>query len=176
MTFDAPPSWQEKTILTVAAPRSFGEEAPPSVVVVREPLPPGETLLDFVHRHLAELQITPREAHFVDLDGCPAYQVSCEFYSEREVVERTTCFIETRTRTRAVVTHISTMCAKADAPLHRATFDAILCSVRFDRAVPTERTPLPSSPPPMSSEIRWNAPPPAPPLPDIPIPGSRARR
>jgi hypothetical protein len=176
MSFDTPPGWQERMILSYVAPPAFGEETPPSVVVVREPLAPGDSLLDFVQRHLAELDITPRESGFVEIDGMPAYHVTYEFQSEREALERTTCFFEMRIRARSVVTHISTICAKSDIRIHRATFEAVMASVRLDRSsgVTNESTrpPLPSSPPPMSSEIRWNAPA----LPDIPMPGSRARR
>jgi hypothetical protein len=134
MSLQPPQGWSERSMFALEAPRGLGARVAPSVVVVHETLAPGETVTDFVRRHLAQHGLMLIGARFLEIGETLAFQATCDLAAGYEDLERTITFIESEDGTDSIVTYISTTCSKVDAAALRPIFDAMLASVRLGAA------------------------------------------
>jgi hypothetical protein len=131
VSFDPPPGWSQRTIVTFVAPGVSSN--PPSIIIVREELPEGETVLQFQLRQIAELGVKVKEARYVGLHGRRALQVIYEWPVADTTFVQTRTFVHTSETSRAV-THITTTCTREDAARMQPLFDLALRSMRVGDA------------------------------------------
>ena len=178
MTFTAPAApWTRRTILVFDAPDDGEETEPPSVVVIREAMTPGESLEGSVHRHLAELRRLPRSnvrsCRQLTVDMQPAVEIVHEWLGPDAVLEQTTTLIESAGDAGRALTNVTTTCARERADELRLFFARVVASIRFE---PRRRSSGIALAPASQETPPEPAAPSTPRMPYIPIPGTNRRR
>lgn len=175
-TFEAPPGWENRSVIAFAAPASAGR-SPMNVVMTREPLVGGDSLQLHADRQLMALATRPHfevvESRVRDVGGRPARQVRFVWAAEHGKVEQVVVYVESpdaEAPTAICFTATVGLDVGSSAEL-QANLDRLLASVRFRQPRTSDVVPAPSRR--MATSIPraplWE-------MPDIPMPGQKGAR
>jgi hypothetical protein len=174
VSVEIPSEWRRRTLISYSPPEDMDLDGT-YVVVTHEARADGDTLHALATRRLVELSTLPEfcvsSVRGRVLDGRDSVELSCEWHTDDGPVAQTVTFVATQRDRTPTVTIVTTTCATADVAAMSPVFVRILDSMRFGR----ERTSgiAPENEPSGTWEIADL--PPTPPIPFIPIPGSRQR-
>jgi len=191
LPFQPPPSWRQRTLFAFVEP-AVEAHNPASIVVAREALREGATLQALADELLLELRELPAfhslGRRTLEVNGDQAVELRYEWVSDDGPIQQSSTFIETSNASGRLLTNITTTCAKKDAeekaPLF-AQFFGERPAPRISAVVPKPdacdeltlpNIPIPGTVPARVARVSDPRLPAPPPLPYIPMPGSRERR
>lgn len=133
VTFDVPRHWDDKTLVAFSAPARPGQATAPNLVMTRDTLGPGDTLVDYAERQLSEMAKRLQEFELVSrsersLGGQPALEMHFEWLGQAGPLEQRLVIALGRRRQLYCFTVTS---AKADGEQQGPLFERILSTVRF---------------------------------------------
>jgi hypothetical protein len=181
LSFQPPPAWRDRTLVTFVAPEAAGPGRP-NIVVTGDARLPGETLHALVHRRTNEEAKLPGftviEVRQTEVGGRAA--VRTRFHARRGALVIDCIVVYVDPPSGSDVITITCSCAAGPARGWITVLDAMLASVTFDASAAAGDSD--SEPVPDTLPVRLSPTPPpprigAPPLPPsiIPMPGMRAR-
>ena len=160
-SFDHPGEWEVRTMAGVAQSPAFQS---PTVVVVREPRRPQDTVTMHAQRQLFEMRTIMEfgleESSHVTLGGLHAARIRYSYTTKNGRLEQCHTYVVDPVDETQIV-GILTTARVADLPEVQPIFDAALASVHFDVPPPTSR-----------GENPWSAAE----IPEVPMPGTKTRR
>ena len=133
VAFDVPRHWEDKTLVAFSAPARPGQATAPNLVMTRDTLGPGDTLVGYADQQLSELSKRLQEFELVErsertLGGQPALEVHFEWLGQSGPLEQRLVIALGRRRQLYCFTVTA---AKADAEQLQPLFERILSTIRF---------------------------------------------
>jgi hypothetical protein len=160
-SFEHPGDWEVRTMAGVAQSPAFQS---PTVVVVREPRRPDDSVTMHAQRQLFEMRTIMdfglHESSHVTLGGQHAARIRYSYATRDGRLEQCHTYVIDPLDESQIV-GILTTARVEDLPAVQPLFDAALASVQFDVPPPTS----PGSNPWSTAEI-----------PEVPMPGTKTRR
>lgn len=131
LSFDVPRDWEDRTIVSFAAPQKQGEKTTPNIVVVRDTLAPGEDIHGYADRQLVEMArrfegFSFRKRRELSIGTVAAVEFRFGWTSQSGAVENRQ--VHVATDERSVISITATM-ARKDASKLGPLFDRIFASV-----------------------------------------------
>lgn len=133
VAFDVPRHWDDKTMVAFSAPPRPDQATAPNLVMTRDRLAPGDTLVGYADKQLSELSKRLQGFELMGrsertLGGQPALSLHFEWVGQAGPLEQRLVIVTGRRRQLYCFT---ATVAKADAEQLEPLFERILSTVRF---------------------------------------------
>ena len=151
LTFESPPGWVDKTILALVAPSSDPESPGANLIVTRETRRAGESVATYAHRQIVQLaarlpQFEMLESSDSQVDGRSATRSRFRWKSAKGTLVQAMAHVESPEHGNGVLILTCTSSGKeADLPPW-TLLEHMLSTARWEKSMPNEATPPPSSP------------------------------